>query len=120
MSEFDYSRFVRLGTQYLRKYGVPVTLRSRTETYSTETMSTVKVDVVQYTYGVWDDYTVTERANTLIRLEDRRLWLAAEGLNPGPDAGDIIETPGNKPYTVVRVSAIQPAETVILYDLQVR
>ena len=69
--------------------------------------------------AVLTDYRQGERDGTLVQINDRRAIVSTEGLAVVPTPQDRFRIDG-KDFEIVSVSPVQPAETVVIYKLQVR
>jgi hypothetical protein len=65
------------------------------------------------------DYDLRERESSLIQQGDKKLLMAVGNLTVTPSSGDKV-TVGANTHDIINVSPLQPGDTVILYELQVR
>jgi deoxyxylulose-5-phosphate synthase len=82
-----------------------------TFTAGTETETTVK--------AVFTDFKLSDIDGELIRKDDKMLLIAASSLSEEPTTADKIKESGIE-WTVVAVNIVKPADTALLYKLQVR
>jgi len=69
--------------------------------------------------GVKLRYKNTDIDGTLVKSGDLRVLLSVEGLTIVPESTDIIVVSGAS-WKIIDVKPLEPAETVVLYELQVR
>lgn len=121
-----YSNLAATAARLIVEKGGPVTLRRPDPgTYDPVTGETTAGAANDYALrGLLLDYKliasgVKYAEGTEIRQDDKRLLLAAEGLDitPAPTDRAIV---GAETYQVVNIKQINPAGTPVLYELQVR
>lgn len=69
--------------------------------------------------GLFTMFHNREIDGELIRVGDRRVLIAAQGLAAAPSTGNLIRD-GSTTYKVVKVDTLQPGDTTVLYKVQVR
>ena len=122
MSAF-YDRMAATALRLITQYGLTITLRTVTPGgYDPETGET-SLDTIteQVGQGILIDYTGLEfQANSLIKQGDKKLKVAAQGLEWAPDLLNKVIVQGRTWSIVPPLKEINPAGTPILYELQVR
>jgi len=116
---FDYAELATLATDLLTEFGQAVTRRSYTAgAYNLATGTTTPTTADTSRIGALFDFTpnkTTERG-TLIQTGDKQLLLdptAAVSLQDHLIVGGV-------EYIIISVGEVNPAGTVVLYDLHVR
>lgn len=116
---FDYSELAANATEILTEFGRNVTRRSYTVgNYNPATGSTAPVTADTTRKGATFDFGSgkTFHNGNLIQADDKRLLLDADA-TISPQDHFII---GGKEYVTVSVGEINPAGTVVLYDIHLR
>lgn len=122
MSAF-YDRTAATALRLIMQFGQPVTIRATTVgEYDPETGSappdTTKEQTAQ---GILLDFTGQEfQNNSLIKQGDKKLKIAAQGLEWVPDLLNKVIIQGRTWSIVPPLKEVNPAGTPILYELQVR
>ena len=116
----DYSTFARIANRILSDWGVAATLtRKSSGTYDPATsVSTVTSATDNVTVAIFP-YPAKLIDGTLIHVGDMQVIMGTDGLSAAPEAADNI-TIGGTVYKIVTVQNIKPANTSVLYELQVR
>ncbi|TWI52980.1 hypothetical protein IQ22_02815 [Pseudomonas duriflava] len=121
MADF-YSDMATVALDLIGQYGQTVTLqRTAAGEYDPET-GTVSDGTAeeQPASGVLLDYTGQEfLTNTQIQQGDKKLKIAAKGLEWTPEIANKVAIQG-KAYSVINLNEINPAGTPLVYELQVR
>lgn len=65
-------------------------------------------------------YTAREIDGTRIRATDKKALVSSAGLPFEPTTSDKLLDASGQAYTIVNVEVLRPAETTVLYTLQVR
>lgn len=111
MATFDYIGLRDTADQIIAQFGRGAGLKRKVNGGSATRACTV-VEV---------DYTPQERDGALIQFTDRRFLLAAGGVTTTPpNAEEDKLVLDGKEMRIVTVKQIKPAETSVVYDLQVR
>lgn len=63
------------------------------------------------------EYSLHERASTMIGATDRKVLVAAEGLKITPTAADLLVI-GETAYEIKRLDPLAPAGVVVMYQAQ--
>lgn len=134
---YDYRRLQNTATRLITRYGKPITLtrkdpgtewtrRMNPTTRMYEWVNNVDGTVVttqpspavysRGCFGVQDRYKVSNLPGLTIQAGDIRLY--AIGI-PEPVAGDLITLNG-KTKTVVTANPVEPGDTVLVWDIQLR
>ena len=119
MSEF-YDDLATTAQELLTEFGGVVMLTvSVPGAYNPATGSTGTPTVSTYSgVGVKLDYSQFDIDGTRIKAGDQRVYLNA-GIRLIPASGNTL-TMGGKVYNVVTSRPLQPADTTVLHDVQVR
>lgn len=128
MSDFDYTKSAATAERLLQKFGQAVTLvRPSTSPPTYDPATGISTPVAPASYagrGAVFDYKQTDVNATLVQAGDQRLYLSpfqADGsAMPEPVTSDDVVLANGKTYSVVRGGEVNPAGTVVLYDLQLR
>ena len=121
---FDYSEFEALAKELIDEYGRNFTLVNADQTAADPAQpwrASTDVDVSVGPFkGVVVDYEVSDTDGQNILQEDRRLLLAAVdfGVNELEDFDYV--TDGSTNWRVISVNVIEPGDTRIMYDIQLR
>lgn len=110
MSTFDYASLRDTADDLIGQFGQAAALK-RNVSGGTATRACTVVE---------SDYLPAERDGQLIQETDRRFLCAAGGLNPPPSSEEDKLIYEGKPMRIVTAKQIKPAETTVVYDLQVR
>jgi hypothetical protein len=118
-----YDEMAVMALEMITEFGRPVTIRAITVgEYDPET-GTAPPDTItdQTAQGILLDFTGQEfQNNSLIKQGDKKLKIAAQGLEWAPDLLNKIIVQGRTWSIVPPLKEINPAGTPILYELQVR
>ncbi|WP_085747304.1 hypothetical protein [Pseudomonas sp. R45(2017)] len=118
-----YDEMAVMALEMITEFGQPVTIRATAVgEYDPETGSappdSTKEQTVQ---GILLDFTGQEfQNNSLIKQGDKKLKIAAQGLEWVPDLLNIVIIQGRTWSIVPPLKEVNPAGTPILYELQVR
>ncbi|MBC3375795.1 hypothetical protein HU762_17735 [Pseudomonas sp. SWRI92] len=122
MSEF-YDRMAATALRLIAQYGQPVIIRDiKVGEYDPDT-GTVPPDTIieQTAQGILLDFTGQEfQNNSLIQQGDKKLKVAAKGLQWKPSLLNKVVVQGRTWSIIPPLKEINPAGTPILYELQVR
>lgn len=122
MSTF-YDRTAATALRLITQFGQPVTI-SKTEPgeYDPEVGGdTPGATIEQTAQGILLDFTGQEfQNNSLIKQGDKKLKIAAQGLEWAPELLNKVVVQGRTWSIVPPLKEINPAGTPILYELQVR
>lgn len=121
MGKFNYSRPVATADRMIGRFGVvdaslrrPAAPTTWAPSNATPTDYPIK--------AIISNYTLTERAGTLIQQGDRKIIFAAKGLAITPQIGDLIwvTSDGLGPYEIVDVIPTEPGGVPIVFTAQAR
>ena len=122
MASFYYEMAV-MALEMITEFGQPVII-SKTEPgeYDPEQSGEAPgATVEQIAQGILLDFTGQElQNNSLIKLGDKKLKIAAQGLDWAPDLLNKVVVQGRSWSIIPPLKEINPAGTPILYELQVR
>ena len=117
---FDYARAQATAERLLASFGARGAIRRQTPgsgpSYDpgppvlTDHPATVAVTA----------YTAREIDGTRIRATDKKALVSSAGLPFEPTTSDKLLDASGQAYTIVNVEVLRPAETTVLYTLQVR
>jgi len=123
---FNYSTLRRSALNLINRFGQSMTYTSKAAAAYSVSTSSVTLTNTDYTVkGVVFDFDTMNTGtqmldNSLIEAGDRRVYIAASGLNFTPKLEDTL-TINSEVWRVVRIiNAIDPGGTMLLYDLQIR
>ena len=118
-----YDEMAVMALEMITEFGQPVTIRDIIKgEYDPDTSMTPPDSVVERTaQGILLDFTGQEfQTNSLIKVGDKKLKIAAAGLGPAPGLLSKVVAQG-KTWTIIPpLKEINPAGTPLLYELQVR
>lgn len=87
--------------------------KPQTDTFNNQHANTAVVR------AVLSDFQASQIDGTIIRREDKKALVAADGLKYVPSTSDLI-IDGEIQYTIVNVETIAPGDVVLVYKLQLR
>jgi hypothetical protein len=118
-----YDEMAVMALEMITEFGQPVTI-NKTEPgeYDPETGGESPcATIVQTAQGILLDFTGPEfQNNSLIKQGDKKLKIAAQGLDWVPDLLNKVIIQGRTWSIVPPLKEVNPAGTPILYELQVR
>lgn len=119
MSAF-YDDMAQVAKDMLTEFGAAVVLtRTTPGAYNPETGTTAAATTATYNgMGAKFDYELKEIDGTKILQGDQKLYLSPY-LMANPVPGDMIRADGAD-YTVISSKALRPAETHVLFEVQLR
>lgn len=118
-----YDEMAVMALEIITEFGQPLTLRSTTAgKYDPETGTVLPgLAIEQTAQGILLDFSGQEfQNNSLIRQGDKKLKIAAQGLEWAPELLNTIIVQGRTWSIIPPLKQINPAGTPILYELQVR
>jgi len=118
-----YDEMAVMALEMITEFGQPVTIsKAEPGEYDPEKGGeTPGATIEQMAQGILLDFTGQEfQTNSLIRQGDKKLKIAAQGLEWVPDLLDKVIVQGRTWSIVPPMKEINPAGTPILYELQVR
>ncbi|EJN36308.1 hypothetical protein [Pseudomonas sp. GM80] len=118
-----YDEMAVMALEMITEFGQPVTIRATTVgEYDPETGTAPPDSTKEQTaQGILLDFTGQEfQNNSLIKQGDKKLKIAAQGLEWAPDLLNKVIVNGRTWSIVPPLKEINPAGTPILYELQVR
>ncbi|MCU1752151.1 hypothetical protein [Pseudomonas sp. 6D_7.1_Bac1] len=118
-----YDEMAVMALEMISEFGQPVTIRDIIKgAYDPSTSKTRPDSVVERTaQGIMLDFTGQEfQNNSLIKVGDKKLKIAASGLTSPPTLLSKVVAQGRIWTIVPPLKEINPAGTPILYELQVR
>lgn len=118
-----YDEMALMALEMITEVGQPVTIRDIVKgEYDPDTSMTPPDSVVERTaQGILLDFTGQEfQTNSLIKVGDKKLKIAAAGLGPAPSLLSKVVVQGRTWMIIPPLKEINPAGTPILYELQVR
>lgn len=119
---FNYAGSAATALKLLQNFGQAVTLRKQTAgAYDPATGSATVTTADHAGTGVLLDYKLVNSGqmleNSMVQAGDKKLLLAPDiAATPEPD--DLVIAQGT--WRIVNVKAVNPAGTVVLYELQLR
>jgi hypothetical protein len=118
-----YDEMAVMALEMITEFGQPVIIRATTVGEYDPDTGTAPPDTTteQTAQGILLDFTGQEfQSNSLIKQGDKKLKIAAQGLEWVPDLLNKVIAQGRTWSIVPPLKAINPAGTPILYELQVR
>ncbi|WP_053158999.1 hypothetical protein [Pseudomonas protegens] len=118
-----YNEMAVMALEMITEFGQPVTIRDiKPGEYDPDTDSASPDTVIEQTaQGILLDFIGLEfQNNSLIKQGDKKLKVAAQGLEWVPDLLNKVIIQGRTWSIVPPLKEINPAGTPILYELQVR
>ncbi|WP_460156286.1 hypothetical protein [Pseudomonas sp. S2_H10] len=118
-----YDKMAVMALEMITEFGQPVTIRATsTGEYDPDTGSAQPDTITEQTaQGILLDFTGQEfQNNSLIKQGDKKLKIAAQGLEWVPGLLNKVIIQGRAWSIVPPLKEINPAGTPILYELQVR
>ncbi|MHC5789909.1 hypothetical protein ACYT86_28270 [Pseudomonas idahonensis] len=118
-----YDEMAMMALEMITEFGQPVTIRDiKPGEYDPETGFAGPDTIIEQTpQGILLDFTGLEfQNNSLIKQGDKKLKVAAQGLEWVPDLLNKVVIQGRTWSIVPPLKEINPAGTPILYELQVR
>lgn len=118
-----YDEMAVMALDLITEYGQAVTIRDAVKGgYSSATGTTSPDTVTERTArGILLDFTGQEfQTNTLIKVGDKKLKIAARGLSEPPTLLSKVVVQGRTWSIIPPLKEINPAGTPLLYELQVR
>ncbi|MDP9528500.1 hypothetical protein [Pseudomonas protegens] len=118
-----YDEMAVMALEMITEFGQPVTIRDfKPGEYDPDTDSAGPDTIIEQTaQGILLDFTGLEfQNNSLIKQGDKKLKVAAQGLEWAPDLLNKVIIQGRTWSIVPPLKEINPAGTPILYELQVR
>jgi hypothetical protein len=117
----------------IKKYGMAVTLRQIIKgAYNPDTGTMAADTTADYTcYAIAGSYNAYMVANSLVRQDDQKLVVSAQGLTVEPKIGDRFVLPDGSVWNIPTeqgslisqfqpIKKIAPAGVVVMYEIQVR
>lgn len=118
-----YDEMAVMALEMITEFGQPVTIRDiKPGEYDPDTDSAGPDTIIEQTaLGILLDFTGLEfQNNSLIKQGDKKLKVAAQGLEWAPDLLNKVIIQGRTWSIVPPLKEFKPAGTPILYELQVR
>lgn len=114
-----YTRLAATAVRLLAKYGAPLLLTRTTEgEYDPETGTSTGGTATYNVTGAAFDYAQDDIDGTLIRRGDMRVYIAPDAAVT-PQTGDTLPVQGFV-WNVVESRPLQPADKIVLHDVQIR
>lgn len=118
-----YDEMAAMALDLITEFGQTVTIRDVTPgEYDPDSSTTAPDTVVERSaQGILLDFTGQEfQTNTLIQQGDKKLKIAAKGLDSAPTLLSKVVAQGRTWSIIPPLKEINPAGTPLLYELQVR
>lgn len=117
---FDYDVAAATALRLLTNFGTDFTLTRTALAAGDDPFDPgTETDTAYTVKGVLLDYDDRAMDGTIIRVGDRRAYIAASGLAVTPRIGDAL-TAVSEVYSVVNAKPLNPAGTAVVHELQVR
>jgi len=122
---YDYSSLSATAKRLIERFGRPVTLKRQTTTPTDPAKpwrgGAQAADVSTAVVAVLVDYTLQEATSDHVQRGDKRAYVA-QASGPGIDFATydrLVEADGQT-WQIVRAETINPGDTKLLFDLQLR
>jgi len=118
-----YDEMAAMALDLITEYGQSVTIRDAVKGGYNPVTGTTSPDTVteRTAQGILLDFTGQEfQTNTLIKVGDKKLKIAARGLSEPPTLLSRVVVQGRTWSIIPPLKEINPAGTPLLYELQVR
>ncbi|WP_122414419.1 hypothetical protein [Pseudomonas viridiflava] len=118
-----YDELAVMALDLVTEYGQTVTIRDSVKSGYNPSTGTTSPDTVteRPAQGIMLDFTGQEfQTNTLIKVGDKKLKIAAKGLEQPPTLLSKVVVQGRIWSIIPPLKEINPAGTPLLYELQVR
>lgn len=118
-----YEEMAVMALDLITEFGQPVTIRDAVKSGYNPSTGTTSPDTVteRPAQGIMLDFTGQEfQTNTLIKVGDKKLKIAAKGLEQPPTLLSKVVVQGRIWSIIPPLKEINPAGTPLLYELQVR
>lgn len=119
MATFDYSRMVRTANRLIARFGQSAAIRRTTVDMSDPLEPGDPVTTDHACTAVVTDYTMQERAGTLIKATDRKIIVSTAGVTITPKISDKLVV-GDEVYSLVTIDPLNPGGTLLLWQMQAR
>lgn len=119
MTAFDYSKSRATAKRLLQRFGQPVQIRRRGPAGGSPTNPTPGTATLYPSVAVVEHYAQKHVDGTLIRLGDKRVIMAMEGLTIEPHVSDEIIIAGEL-HTIIRVEPFAPGGVPLYCEIQAR
>ena len=117
---YNYKKIANSALKLIKKFGAPLTIERQEEgDYDPATGGNTITTISYGGTGVRVNYKMREIDGTLVQSGDFKLLVEAKELLTVPETLDSVIFDGNE-YSVVDVGTIAPAQTPVVYILQVR
>lgn len=117
MATFDYARSRATATRLLERFGQSATLRQVSTSGGDPWDPATTTTDIAVTLAVLD-YDADEVDGTVVRRQDRRVYMAADGATaPTTDDAFVI---GGTTFQIVAVQPFTPSGTDVYYEIQAR
>lgn len=120
MTAFDYSRPLATANRLIERFGQLGAVRSTGEPWGPEYDPTPGADVDYPARFVIVAFDAKEIDGTRILATDKKALVAPGALTSDPTPADLLVEKSGVSWSIVAVDTLRPAETTLLYTLQVR
>lgn len=104
----------------IERYGIVLSVKRTTGEYDPVTgLPSNETEQVFYGVGLVEDYTVSQVNDTLIKMGDKKITIAAKDLGTKPVPNDTVAFVGEA-YKVQSVNTVSPAGIDLLYEVHCR
>lgn len=120
---FDYVKSQATANKLLKQFGKQWTIKRIVNgEYDPDTGTVPTTELTSTPYSVLLDYRsggMDFAENTLIQAGDKKLLVSAQGLSFDIAQGDLAIN-GSEQWKIINVKTLKPADTVVMYECQVR
>lgn len=114
-----YDNLAATALSLLETYGKSVSIRTYTDTFPSKPYTPSRAASDETAQAVEESYSSHDLDGTTVRVGDKRYLVAASDLTTAPTTAALL-VDGSVAYEIVRVDAVQPGGTPVIYVLQCR
>jgi hypothetical protein len=120
MARFDYARLRTTAERLIEKFGQVGALRRKGVAGATSPWNPAAAPESDYPITfVLTNYSIMEKANSLIQRSDRRAYISTKGVSITPSVGDQLVI-GATALAIMNISPLSPGDVVMFWEAQVR
>ena len=117
---FNYTKVRRTSDSLIAKFGTTVYIRRIDINSESSPWDPAQTGYTDYeSTALITGYEESSVDGTLIKNDDKKVLLSAQGLDITPDYSDKLIY-GTQEYEIRNISPLAPGGTVVLYELQIR
>lgn len=119
MERFDYSRIVDSANRLIDRFGRGLSIRRAGGETGPAYDPVFEPPSDHPCRGVVLSYDSKEIDGTLIRTNDRKVYISVAGLDIVPTASDLLNS-GGEVMSILSVKPLAPGDVTVLYEIQAR